>query len=45
VKDINTAADAYNQTNKNLNQQRSEALNDWNNAVNTFFDEHTPHYK
>ena len=45
VKDINNASDAYNQTNKSLNQQRNEVLKDWDNAVNAFFDEHTPRYK
>jgi hypothetical protein len=45
VSDINKASNAYNQTNQTLNQQRSEALNNWNSAVKSFFDEHTPHYK
>lgn len=45
VNDINKASNAYNQNNQTLNQQRTEALNNWNRAVKTFFDEHTPHYK
>jgi hypothetical protein len=45
VNDINKASNAYNQNNQILNQQRSEALNNWNIAIKTFFDEHTPHYK
>ncbi len=45
VSDINKASNAYNQNNQTLHQQRTEALNTWNSAVKTFFDEHTPHYK
>ena len=45
VKDINTASDAFNNTNQLLNKERNDVLNDWNKAVNAFFDEHTPRYK
>ncbi|MGG9964601.1 LIC11966 family surface protein [Ferruginibacter sp. SUN106] len=45
VVDINKASDAYNKNNQTLNQQRQEALNNWNATEKTFFDEHTPHYK
>jgi hypothetical protein len=45
INEINKASEAYNKNNKTLNQQRSEALNNWNSAVKSFFDEHTPHYK
>ena len=45
VKDINSASQAYNNANQTLNKQRNETLNDWNKAVNGFFDEHTPRYK
>ena len=45
VKDINTASDAFNNTNQSLNKERTDVLNDWNKAVNAFFDEHTPRYK
>jgi hypothetical protein len=45
VADINKASDAYNKNNQTLNQQRSENLNNWNNAVKNFFNEHTPRYK
>jgi len=45
VNDINKASQAFNTTNQALYKQRKEALNDWNKAVNAFFDEHTPHYK
>ena len=44
VKDINAASDAFNKANQSLNKERNEVLNDWNKAVNVFFDEHTPHY-
>jgi hypothetical protein len=45
VKDINAASDAFNSTNQSLNKERNDVLNDWNKAVNAFFDEHTPRYK
>lgn len=45
VKDINAASEAFNNTNQSLNKERNEVLNDWNKAVNAFFDEHTPRYK
>jgi hypothetical protein len=45
VADINKASDAYNKNNETLNQQRKEALNNWNSTEKAFFDEHTPHYK
>jgi hypothetical protein len=45
VADINKASDAYNKNNQTLNQQRQEALNNWNNTEKSFFNEHTPHYK
>jgi hypothetical protein len=45
VKDINTASNAFNNSNQSLNKDRSYILNDWNKTVNSFFDEHTPRYK
>jgi hypothetical protein len=45
VKDINTASNAFNNSNQSLNKDRSDILNDWNKTVNSFFDEHTPRYK
>jgi hypothetical protein len=45
VGDINKASEAYNKNNQTLNQQRTEALNNWNSAVKNFFDEHTPRYR
>ncbi|HRI25219.1 MAG TPA: hypothetical protein PLZ45_11115 [Ferruginibacter sp.] len=45
VNEVNSASQAYNNTNQQLNKKRNDALNDWNKAVNDFFNEHTPHYK
>lgn len=45
VNEINAASQAFNTTGQALNKQRTEALNDWNKAVNDFFDEHTPKYR
>jgi hypothetical protein len=45
VKEINAASEKYNKTNKELFEMRKEALNDWNKAVNDFFDTHIPKYK
>ena len=45
IAEINKASNNYNTTNQFLNNKRNEVLNDWNNAVNAFFDTHTPHYK
>lgn len=45
VNDINKASQTYNVNNKNMNEQRNENLNNWNNSVKSFFDEHTPRYK
>jgi hypothetical protein len=45
IAEINKASEAYNKNNQTLNQQRAEALNNWNSAVKSFFDEHTPRYK
>jgi hypothetical protein len=44
VNDINAASNKYNQTNKDLFEMRKEALNNWNDAVDNFFDTHIPKY-
>ncbi len=44
VNDMNKSSQAYNNNNNMLNQQRKDALDRWNEAVNSFFDNHTPHY-
>ena len=45
VDDVNKATKLYNNNNKNLNDMRSDAFNSWNKSVNSFFNDHTPHYK
>jgi hypothetical protein len=45
VNDMNKSSNAYNSTNKMLNEERTETLNVWNKGVKTFFDEFTPRYK
>jgi hypothetical protein len=44
VNDINASAKAFNQTNNQLNNERTQALNGWNDAEKKFNDEHMPHY-
>lgn len=44
VKDINNAVNKYNSDLKEANKMRSDAFDDWNKAIEKFFDEHTPHY-
>ncbi len=44
VNDMNKASQTYNSNNNLLNQQRQEALNNWNKSSDQFFDNHTPHY-
>ena len=45
VNEFNKSTQAYNVNNNSMNQLRSENLNNWNKAVKSFFDEHTPRYK
>jgi hypothetical protein len=44
VKDINAASDNYNNTMKQLYEQRANLLNNWNEAVRNFMDNHMPTY-
>ncbi|MEO5893924.1 MAG: hypothetical protein ABIQ31_26945 [Ferruginibacter sp.] len=44
VKDLNSAVKTYNTNNNSLNQSRSDLLNNWNSAVDTFFDNQMPTY-
>jgi hypothetical protein len=44
VGEINKASQNYNNTTNELNKLKTENLNNWNNSVNSFFDEHTPKY-
>lgn len=45
VNEINAASDKYSQTNKQLFEMRQEAINNWNDGANDFFDTHIPKYK
>lgn len=45
VNEINKASQTYNANNTTMNEQRNENLNNWNKAVKTFFEDHTPRYK
>ncbi|MEP6464746.1 MAG: hypothetical protein ABJB05_00510 [Parafilimonas sp.] len=45
VNDFNAATNQYNQLNANINTQRSQAVDNWNNADKQFLDVHTPHVK
>jgi hypothetical protein len=45
VKDINNALTIFNNTNKQLYEQRTELLNNWNGAVKNFMDNQMPTYK
>ncbi len=45
VNEMNKSSNAYNSTNKMLNEERTETLNGWNKGVKSFFDEFTPRYK
>lgn len=42
VNDINAATEKYNQANKNIFETGKENIDNWNKAVNGFFDEHMP---
>ena len=43
--DINKAVNTYNTTNNLLNKERTRALNNWNNTIKTYLDNHMPHQK
>ncbi|UAY53418.1 LIC11966 family surface protein [Ferruginibacter albus] len=45
VKEINDASNKYNQTSSQIYQGRKELIDNWNNAVKSFFDDHMPKYK
>lgn len=42
IKDFNAVVAKYNAANNATNKMRSEVNNNWNNAIKTFFDKHTP---
>jgi hypothetical protein len=45
VKEYNDAVNAFNQTNNNINKERSQALNNWEAAQKKFADTNMPYYK
>jgi hypothetical protein len=45
VNDYNASINQYNQLNANINNQRSQVVDNWNNADKQFLDAHTPHVK
>jgi hypothetical protein len=45
VKDINAAINEYNFKNNQLNKERDKALDQWNNAVKKYLDEHMPYQR
>lgn len=45
VKEINKATDTYNDVNKKMNTERTDAQNKWNDAEKSFADNHMPYYK
>lgn len=44
VKEVNSGIKSFNDTNNNLYQSRGQLLNNWNSAVDGFFDNHMPTY-
>ncbi|HEY6437748.1 MAG TPA: hypothetical protein VIY47_14250 [Ignavibacteriaceae bacterium] len=44
VKDVNNSVKTYNSNTNSLNQSRDNLLNNWNNAVDAFFDTYMPTY-
>jgi hypothetical protein len=42
VKDFNDAVNSYNATNKDLNKQRSAALDEWNKTTKKYLDDYMP---
>jgi hypothetical protein len=45
VNDINDAVNNFNQTNKDLDGDRTSTVNNWNDTEKSFIDKHTPYYK
>jgi hypothetical protein len=44
AKDFNAAVAIYNKVNKEDNEARSKAIDEWNNGVQGFLSKHTPRY-
>lgn len=45
VKEINSAANTYNEVNKKISTAKNEALQKWNEAERSFADKHMPYYR
>ena len=45
VKDMNNSINSFNQTNNKVNNNRKQALDDWNKAEKKFADDHMPYYR
>jgi hypothetical protein len=45
VKEMNNSANTFNQTNQNLNNQKTQMLNDWDAAEKKFVDTYMPYYR
>ncbi|UEG50039.1 hypothetical protein LK994_00940 [Ferruginibacter lapsinanis] len=45
VKETNNAVNAYNEANNFLNNYRKDLVNNWNQTVDAYFDNHMPSYK
>ncbi len=45
VNDYNASINSYNQLNTNINNKRSQVLDNWNNSDKQFMDTHIPHMK
>lgn len=44
VNDLNKAVNIYNNTNNQMNRERQNALNNWNNTVKNYLDNYMPKY-
>ena len=44
VNEVNAASNTYNRINTNINNNRKQVVDNWNNANETFLDVHVPHY-
>jgi uncharacterized protein YoxC len=45
VKEMNAAVNTYNQTNNQVNTNRTQVVKQWNEAESSFADNNMPHYK
>lgn len=45
VNDYNASINTYNQLNTNMNTERNQVINNWNNSTDAFLDAHIPHVK